>query len=98
MRTYHTCIAERVSAMENQSERLLLALIAAIFWKPHDLSNSQLEKLIDEWLHSERDRNVMKRHMIDGICVEALSEEIDRTPRQTARIIKKAKSELSKHI
>lgn len=83
-------------------ERLLLAMTAAFMWKrlkkQRDISNSQMENLINEWIHSERDRKLLKRHLIDGICIEPLSEEADLSPRQTYRILKKAKSTLMKHI
>ena len=55
-------------------------------------------ELIDRWVHSETGRTVLKRLLIDHVSGEAISEEIDRSPRQTARIIKQAKTELSGHI
>lgn len=63
-----------------------------------DLPNSKRTELIDEWLHSETDRTVAKRSLIDGISVERIAEEIDRSPRQTARILSRVKQELMKHI
>ena len=42
-----------------------------------EYTNSNIERLIDEYIHSERDRAIMKRRLIDGICFEPLAEEFD---------------------
>lgn len=52
------------------------------------LSRTQIEALIDEWVFSERDRKLMKRRLIDGICIEPLGEEFEISPRQVHRIVK----------
>lgn len=33
-----------------------------------DLPRSEWEYLIDEWIFSERDRQILKRRLLDGIC------------------------------
>ena len=53
------------------------------------LSRTEIEELINEWVLSERDRKLMKRRLIDGICLEPLSEEFAMSPRQVHRIVKK---------
>lgn len=43
-----------------------------------DLSRSQLESLIDEWIvgkNGERNRAILKRRLIDGITYEKIAEE-----------------------
>lgn len=40
-------------------------------------TNSELGHLIDEHIHSERDRGIMKRVIIDGIPYERTAEEFD---------------------
>lgn len=35
-----------------------------------DKTNSEIIGLINEYIHSERDRNIMKRRLVDGICFE----------------------------
>lgn len=35
-----------------------------------DVKNSDIENAIDEYIHSERDRKILKRRLIDGICYE----------------------------
>lgn len=63
-----------------------------------ELSRSQWEHLIDEWIFNERDRALLKRRLLDGICYEPLSEEFDLSVRQTKRIVDKSMQKLIKHI
>lgn len=57
--------------------------------KDFDISVSQLEHLINEWVFSERDRKLMKRRLIDGICFEPLAEEFELSVRQTKNLVYK---------
>lgn len=63
-----------------------------------EVSNSQLEQAIDEWVHSERDRKILKRRLIDGICYEPLADEFNISVRQMKSIVSKAENKLFKHI
>lgn len=63
-----------------------------------NVSNSQLEQAIDEWIHSERDRKILKRRLIDGICYEPLSWEFDMSVRQMKNIVRRLEGILFKHI
>lgn len=60
--------------------------------------NSEMLKVIEETVHSERDRLLLKRRFIDGICIEPLSEELDLSPRQVQRIIGKYEPTLYKYL
>lgn len=66
-----------------------------------DLSRSELEDLIDEWIigrNAERDREILKRRLLDGICYEPLAEEFDLSVRHTKNIVYKAQEKLFKHM
>lgn len=63
-----------------------------------ELSRSQWEYLVDEWIFSERDRAILKRRLLDGICFEPLAEEFGLSVRQTKSIVYKAQEQLFKHI
>jgi len=63
-----------------------------------DISNSKIEELVNEYIHSERDRKILKRRLIDGICYEPLAEEFDMSVRQMKNIVYKAETQLFKHI
>jgi len=52
-----------------------------------DITNSEIDRLIGEWIHSERDRRILHRRLIDGICIEPLAEEFDMSVSQIKRII-----------
>jgi DNA-directed RNA polymerase specialized sigma24 family protein len=63
-----------------------------------EYSNSQIEHMINEWIHSERDRAILKRRLIDGITYERLAEEFDISVRHIKRIIYKSEELLFKHF
>ena len=66
-----------------------------------ELSRSQLEELIDEWIvgkNGERNRAILKRRLIDGITYEQIAEEFELSVRQTKTIIYKEEQRLIKHI
>lgn len=63
-----------------------------------DLSRSEVEHLIDEWIFSERDRAILKRRLLDGICYEPLAEEFDLSVRQVKNIVYKGQERIFKHI
>lgn len=63
-----------------------------------DLSRSQIESLIDEWILNERDRKILKRRLLDGICFEPLAEEFDLSVRHTKTIVYKGEEKIFKHI
>lgn len=63
-----------------------------------EYTNSQISHLIDEYIHSERDRNILKRRLIDGLTYERLAEEFDLSVRQTKKIVYKSEELLFQHI
>lgn len=62
----------------------------------YDLSRSEWERLIDEWIFSERDRAMLKRRLLDGICFEPLAEEFCLSVQQTKTIVYRAQKQLFK--
>ena len=63
-----------------------------------DLSRSEIEAAIDEWILKERDRKILKRRMIDGICYEPLAEEFDLSVQRVKAIVYKGKDKIYKHL
>lgn len=63
-----------------------------------EYTNSQISQIIDDYIHSERDRAILKRRLIDGICYEPLAEEFDMSVAQIKRIIYKGESKIFRHI
>jgi hypothetical protein len=64
----------------------------------YDLSRSEWENLIDQWVFKERDRAILKRRLLDGICFEPLAEEFDLSVQQVKTVVYKATEKLIKHI
>ena len=63
-----------------------------------DLSRSEWENLIDEWVFSERDRALLKRRLLDGICFEPLAEEFDLSAQQTKTIVYRLQNRIFKKL
>ncbi len=66
-----------------------------------NLPRSAIEHLIDEWItgkNSERDRAILKRRLLDGVCYEPLAEEFDLSVRQIKNIVYRSETRLFKHI
>lgn len=57
-------------------------------------ANSQIAFLIDEYIHSQRDRAILKRRFIDGIHFEPLAEEFWLSVRQVKNIVYKGEQRL----
>ena len=52
-------------------------------------TNSEIKILIDEYVHSERDRKILVRRFCDNICFEPLAEEFDLSVRHVKNIVYK---------
>ena len=63
-----------------------------------DYTNSRIRELIAEYIHSERDRKILERRLIDGITFEKLAEENDLSVSQVKRIIMKNAEALFRHV
>ena len=67
-----------------------------------EYSRSDIEHAIDEWIilrrHSERNRQILKRYLLDGICFEPLAEEYGMSVRQIQNIVYRTQEILFKHL
>lgn len=63
-----------------------------------EYTNSRIREVIAEHIHSERDRKILERRLIDGIVFEKLAEEFEMSPRQIRSIVHKSESILFKHV
>lgn len=55
-----------------------------------DYTNSQIAALIDEYIHSQRDRDILKDRFINGLTFSELSGRYFLSERQIKRIVAKA--------
>lgn len=65
--------------------------------KLDDLSRKEIEELIDQWIHNERNRKIMRRRMIDGVRFEQLAEEFELSVTQVKNIVYKGRSRILQH-
>lgn len=66
-----------------------------------DLSRSELEHIIDEWIIGKsaiRNRRILKMRLCDGITYEKLAEMEDLSVRQIKNIVYKGEQKILKHI
>lgn len=61
-------------------------------------SKDELLQTIDQYIHHQRNRDILKRRLLDGICFEPLAEEFDLTPRQCKNIVKECQEIVFKHL
>ena len=54
-----------------------------------EYTNSEITEAINERIHSERDRHILRRRYVDGITYEKLAEEAELSVAQIKRIIYK---------
>lgn len=63
-----------------------------------EYTNSKIRELISEYIHSERDRKILERRLIDGITFERLAEEFEMSPKAIRTLVHKNEQQLFKHI
>lgn len=66
-----------------------------------DMSMDDWENLIEQYIigrNAERNRKIIKRRLLDGICYEPLSEEFGLSVRQTKKIVYAAENKLLKYL
>lgn len=66
--------------------------------KFENLSNSDLNTLINQWIRSKRNRSILRKRLIDGVTYEQLAEEFDLSVRQTKNIVYKCEDMIFRHI
>ncbi len=66
--------------------------------KFNELSNSELRTIIDEWIHSSREREMLKDRLIDGMTYEKMAEKYDVSVRWVKHLMYKNMHKLIAHI
>ena len=64
----------------------------------NDYTNEEIASAIDSLIHNQRNRDLLKRRLIDGICYEPLAEEFDLSVRQVKNIVYKSQEKLFKTL
>lgn len=63
-----------------------------------EYSNTEITRVINEYIHNQRNRNLLLRRYVDGITLESLAEEFDLSVRQVKNIIYKNEDVIFKHL
>ena len=58
-----------------------------------ELTNSELAEMIGEHIHSERDRQIMRMKLIDGLTYEKIAEIMEMSPRYVRSLVRKLMNE-----
>ena len=61
-------------------------------------TNSQIKALIDEYIHSKRDREILYMRFVDGVTLEGIGAAFGLDTKTVWRIIHKNEKELFSHI
>lgn len=64
----------------------------------YDLSRQQVLELIDSFIFHERNRQILRRRLLDGVAYEDLAEEFDLSVNQVKSVCYTAIQKLSSHI
>lgn len=63
-----------------------------------NITNSEIDHLISEYIHSQRDREVLHLRLVDGLTYEKIADKMDMSVRQIKNIVYKAEVKLFKHL
>lgn len=63
-----------------------------------DYTNSRMIEVVNEYIHSERDRNLLIRRYVDGVTYERLAEEFELSVAQVKRIIYKHENVIFRNL
>lgn len=63
-----------------------------------DIKNSDIKNVIDEYIHSERDRAVLMDRLCNGLTFEKLGEKHDLSEIQVKRIVYKLSGDVYRHL
>ena len=64
----------------------------------YNLSRSDLQYLIDQWIFNERHRLILADRLFNSTTYERLAEKYDLSTQQVKKIVYKAMDRLEKHL
>ena len=64
----------------------------------YNLSMSELQYLIDQWIFNERHRLILADRLFNGTTYERLAEKYDLSTQQVKNIVYKSMDSLEKHL
>ena len=64
----------------------------------YNLSRSELQYIIDQWIFNERHRLILSDRLFNGTTYERLAGKYDLSTQQVKNIVYKAMDRLEKHL
>ncbi|MFI3171715.1 MAG: hypothetical protein R3Y09_06610 [Clostridia bacterium] len=64
----------------------------------NDKSRTEWIELIEEWVHDEINRAMLKRRLLDGVTFQCLSDEFNLSIDQCKKRVYRSQEQLFKHI
>lgn len=65
---------------------------------PREYYNDEIAHIVDQVIHSSRNRAILKRKLIDGISFEKIAEEFDLSTKQVKNIVYKSEKDVFIHL
>ena len=66
--------------------------------KDYGKSRSELMIIIDEWILNARNRDILKRRLLDGLTYEEIAEEFNLSTQTIKAIVYKNQDKISIHL
>lgn len=63
-----------------------------------NITNSRIKEVISEYIHSERDREILTDRYVNGYTFERIAEKQDMSTVQIKRIVYKNETAFFKHL
>lgn len=63
-----------------------------------NISNSEIDKAISDWIHNKRNREILHDRLIDGMIFDELSAKYNLSVQQIKTIVYKGKETIFTHI
>lgn len=63
-----------------------------------NLSRSQIEQIIYEWIFNKKHRDILIDRLLDGMTYQEIAEKYDISIQQTKNIIYKSQDRLFRHL
>lgn len=63
-----------------------------------EYTNTDIGFIIDNHIHHERNRQILKRRFIDGVTYERIAEEFDLSPRHVKTIVYRNEMKIFRYL
>lgn len=65
---------------------------------PNNLSNTEVKTLIDEWIRKQRDRDILKSRLVDGLLYKEIADIYKLSEEAVKKIIYKGENTIFSHV